>query len=287
MKDEKILVTGSSGFIGSSLISLLRASNISTRGLDKYGVDEEKLNLSDKISVEKVLNEYNPSIIVHAGTNSAGAYNKDFLRSYVEDSESLTNILSYLPVNPNVQLIFFSSSYVYSGLMPNKKYDENSLLNPKHNFGIAKFFFERLIQKTHKNNLIFRLTNVYGPGNHVNRTTIQDWVESGLNGGKIVIWGKGERKLQYIYISDVIALLLKCKTIGSGVYNIGGDVHNRVNQIANFISNNLNVEVINKIDKKEGETLPFLEIKKLKNKLPDFKFRDVKEGISLYIDSMR
>ena len=59
MKDEKILVTGSSGFIGSSLINSLRDSKISNKGLDKYGVGKEQLNLSDKEGLEKILNEYN------------------------------------------------------------------------------------------------------------------------------------------------------------------------------------------------------------------------------------
>ena len=261
-------------------------SNISFCEVDKCATSiDEKVDLTDSGRMKSTFEKYQPSIIVHAGTNSAGAYSSDFIGSYRNDSESLTNILDYVSENPNVLLIFFSSSYVYSARPPSKSYSETELLNPKHKFGIAKYFFEKLIEESNTNHLIFRLTNVYGPGVHVNKTTIQDWIENGFRGNDITVWGPGKRRLQYVYIDDVIDLIFSCRVLDSGIYNIGGEEYSRVSDIADYISVILKIKVKKKLEKAEGETLPFLNTDKIKTKLPDFGFISVKKGISRYIDN--
>ena len=97
MKNERILVTGSKGFIGSSLINKLSNLNISFFGVDKCATSiHEKVDLTDYSRMKSTFDKHKPSIIVHAGTNSVGAYSSDFIASYRNDSESLTNIMIFI-----------------------------------------------------------------------------------------------------------------------------------------------------------------------------------------------
>ena len=49
-------------------------------------------------------------------------------------------------------------------MQPEFRVSESTLIHPLHNFGIAKFFFERLITKTISDSVILRLSNVFGYG---------------------------------------------------------------------------------------------------------------------------
>ena len=70
-------------------------------------------------------------------------------------------------------LIYFSSSYVYSGLSLKETVNEETILNPKHNFGFAKFFFENMIKRITSNYIVFRLSSVFGEGNYLHPNAIK------------------------------------------------------------------------------------------------------------------
>ena len=98
----KYLVTGSSGYIGSRMIKLLEDNNLDYSGIDKNCEPSGNvfcLNLKDRDSTWKLLNEIQPSIIIHCGTFSALPYRDNLLKSYGDDSNSLLNILEFLSQN--------------------------------------------------------------------------------------------------------------------------------------------------------------------------------------------
>ena len=186
-----------------------------------------------------------------------------------------------------VLFVFFSSSYVYSGHSNLHSYEESEMLDPSHNFGIAKLFFEKYITKCHKNSVILRLSNVYGYGNQLNRTTLKEWIDAGLSNKDLIVWGEGFRKLQYVYIDDVINILMSCKALSNGVFNLGGDEHTKIHELTAYLSEVLDTKVINLLDKSEGETLPLLNTEKLKSKLLNFRFTSLKAGIRQYIEKVK
>ena len=279
-----ILVTGSAGYVGSALCNLLDKKNIDYLAVDKITVQKKKhvtCDLANKEHISDILIDYNPDIIYHCGTYSAGDYSKDFFNSYTSDSFALINILNFInQSSKKVKLIFFSSSYVYSGLSSRKSVDESMKLTPIHNFGISKYFFERLIMSNNIDSLIFRMSNVFGPGNQANITAINSWLNnSSEKNNDLVIWGEGNRKIQYIHIDDLMSVLFQVHKISRGIYNLGGTEYLSMNKVAELISEKYDNKIVHLYDKNEGETLPFMNVDLLLSILNKQTFKQLEELI--------
>ena len=266
MGKKLILVTGSSGYIGSQMMKLLKDLTWECIGIDKQekkNVSHLSFNLCDEQRVKETLNKLNPSHIIHAGTNSAGEYQKNFLNSFKEDFMSLNNILDSIIQSPKIRLVFFSSSYVYSGLPGESIVTEEIKLSPEHNFGIAKLFFENLIMRTHENSVIYRLSNVFGSGEQQNVTALNSWINGSIKGEDIEVWGTGKRKVQYIHIQDVSSSILNAiNMMKPGIYNLGGDDYLSMLEVAKKIAKFFGIQVKLLKDKQDGEQLAFMKTKK-------------------------
>ena len=134
-------------------------------------------------------------------------------------------------------LIYFSSSYVYSGLSLKETVNEETILNPKHNFGFAKFFFENMIKRITSNYIVFRLSSVFGEGNYLHPNAIENLVKEAIFNKSISVWGTGKRRMQYIYLKNIHKYLLRVESIPKGIYNLCGDNYNNINYTAKIIAN--------------------------------------------------
>jgi len=258
---KKIIIAGINGYIGSEFSDQLNINNIKCIGIDKktsINKDIFGFNLTNTKKVLDLIRLEKPDYFFHMGTHSALAYKNNLLNSFNEDNAALYNILTGLKKINNTKFIYFSSSYVYSGLDINKTVDENSNLKPSHNFGMSKYFFEQLIQREYSNSIILRLSSVFGHGNCIHPNAIEDMAKEASKNKLITIWGKGERKMQYVYIEDVIKYLIKTIDITPGIYNLGGHAYNTVIETANYITKYFHAKSKLLTDKKEGDTLPLM-----------------------------
>lgn len=267
---KRILITGASGYIGSEIFKMVKGHFLEFLAIDKSAGDSGNvigLDLKDAVQTSKTITAFKPDVIIHCATHSALAYRDSFSHSFEEDFSGTVNILNALANMKDCRLIYFSSSYVYSGLPLNQHYDESSLLAPKHNFGIAKSFFEKFILKIHPNTTIFRLSSVFGPGQALHPNVVLAFAQECMKNNSLTIWGKGERKLQYIYMKDAVNAILKSFDLTFGIYNLGGDDYVSVRDTAGSIAHFFGVEVDFLENKPEGETLPFLSNQKIKDSL--------------------
>lgn len=262
------IITGSSGFIGQNLIKNMK--NKKFIGIDKLEnkkFTHIKSNIA-KIDFFKIANNQNIKNIYHFGGHSNLSYLKDFHKSFNEDIKSILNILKFLDNNKNIRLIYSSSSYTYQGLHKNKV-SENYKIDPRNSFGFAKILFESLIRYRHKNSIIYRIASVCGDSNVSHPNLISNMIKTAENESQINIWGKGNRKLQFIDVNLLGKIILKNKNLNPGIYNLGSSRNLKVKTIAKEISKNFNKKI--KIDfnlkKNEGESLPLMSITKIKKKL--------------------
>lgn len=263
----RVIITGSLGYIGSELLREATVRNLQCLPIDKdYEPKAEGLclNLGEHEKTVKAVEDFNPDILIHAGTHSALAYRNGFLNACTEDFQALLGILKSLASKSRCRLIYFSSSYVYSGLPKYEVVREDRPLLPSHNFGVAKSFFEQFILKNHPNSVIFRLSSVFGPGQAKHPNTILRFVQECKEKGAITLWGKGARKIQYIFMRNVIQYTFQGFSLEPGVYNLGGDDYSSVADTARVITDFYKGSATLHTDKPEGETLPFLDNTKLK-----------------------
>ena len=94
-------------------------------------------------------------------------------------------------------------------------------------------------------------------------------IKTAENESQINIWGKGNRKLQFIDVNLLGKIILKNKNLNPGIYNLGSSRNLKIKTIAKEISKNFNKKIkINfNLKKNEGESLPLMSITKIKKKL--------------------
>ena len=301
MKQDIIAVVGL-GYVGLPLavefgkLSTCIGYDINNKRVDELsnGIDKTptnnnnclNFNLSNKKQFADVISAEKPNYFFHMATHSALAYNHDFLTVFHEDTAALHNIISGLKKSNNTRLIYFSSSYVYSGLAVENTVNEKTILIPTHNFGLAKSFFEQMILRSYPCSIIFRLSSVFGKGKYLHPNAIEVMAQEAMNDKLLTIWGKGTRKMQYIFLEDVVKYMLKAPELQSGIYNLGGHSYDTIMATANHIAEYFGAKTKILPDKKEGETLPLMDNKKLIDALDQDYFSDHNVALNQYLNDI-
>ena len=283
---KKIMLAGSNGYIGTEFANQLKLNNIDYIGIDKTPTNNNNclhFNISDSKKVIDLISAEKPDYFFHTATHSALAYKKDFLNVFQEDTKVIHNIIKSLKKSNNTRLIYFSSSYVYSGLNDTENVNEKTILSPNHNFGLAKSFFEQMILRVYSDSIIFRLSSVFGKGKYLHPNAIEVMAQEAMNDKMLTIWGKGLRKMQYIFLEDVVKYMLKASELHPGIYNLGGHSYNTVMETANHIAEYFGAEIKLLPDKKEGETLPPMDNNKVIDALDQNYFSDHKVSLTQYL----
>ncbi|TSC74477.1 MAG: hypothetical protein G01um101448_118 [Parcubacteria group bacterium Gr01-1014_48] len=282
---ERIVILGSRGYIGSVLASTLKEAGISCTRIDMRGrIDGHiTLNLSDHEATRVLLRDLRPTLLLHCGTHSALAYRENFFTSFQQDFDALHSLVSALHDLPLCRVVYFSSSYVYSGLPRDVKVTENSMLLPKHHFGVGKMFFEQYLLRNHGESIVFRLSSVFGEGQSQHPNAILALAQEAQGTGKITIWGAGTRMMQYVYLPDVVRVVFSGRALPAGIYNLGGEEYSSVADVASQIARFFGVPCVFLKDKTEGETLPFMLLGKIRAVVPQEKFTPLESALEVYL----
>ncbi len=291
MKTKLKIIIGSSGYIGKVLAREFRKKKIKFIGIDKNPRNDKftkKIELKNKIKTFNFFNKLECNEIFHLGTYSAAAYKMNFDKCFKEDLTSIQNLLFAINKNKKKpKLVYMSSSYVYSGhkIIKNNGIDEKKSLNPSHGFGLAKKFFEEYLTKYYSNSIIFRLSNVFGEGESIRgNTALKNMATEAKEKKKVTVWGKGIRKIQYIYIGDLIKYLISNKNF-TGVYNLGGKNHIKTLYLSKLLCNYFDAKTVFLKNKKEDETLSFMNTNKIKKKTKNY-FTNFEKNLINYLKTI-
>ncbi len=223
-KKLKIIITGSSGYIGSYLVKKLK-KNFSITGIDyKYPsfnpigykfIKKNLLNLNE-FELKKILKK--KDVLIHlAAIKHNNKKSKKFL---IKLNKKFTKKLFYLAKDSSIKKIIFSSSlYVYGVKNINnfKINNERHKCLPNTLYGKSKLYGENILKKLSKNkNLSYynlRLFFVYGYKpfkkslypSFINKTFDRLYSEKGP-----IIYNDGNQILDYVHIKDVLKIILKC-----------------------------------------------------------------------------
>lgn len=309
-KNKKILITGSSGFIGKYLVTAL-AEIYAKKNNKIYGIDRIKgekfknfqffkkdlynLKITD---IPKVKYDY----IIHlAGIPSPVYYKKYPLRTIFLNSE-LTRLLLDYAKKIKSKFIFFSSSEIYGN--PSKKfiptdenyngdvssvssrscYDESKRMGETYTYVFKNFF--------KLNTKIIRPFNFYGQGMRKNdERVIPRFFFQLLNDKKITVYSNGKQTRTYCHIYDAIIMIIKIIFKGKNfIYNIGNpmqeinaaDLGLKIIQVTNSSKNNIkNVNYPNNYPSDE----PLRRCPSIKTFLNEFDFKpkiSLEDGLRLF-----
>lgn len=241
LKNKKILVTGSSGFIGSNLIKKLE--NIQAL------VDPFDLKLGNHLENDKELTKFikgQYDIIFHlagfSGSWESNLNRKKCFKINVLASVSLLELIS--KYSPRTKLILSSSRLEY-GIPKYLPVDENHPTEPISFYGLTKLLATQMaLVYNRRYNLditIFRTSNVYG--SHSNNkfsgyNLINHFMDQAFKNQVLIIFGEGKQLRDYLYVDDLTEAFLKAaqspKSSGQ-IYNLGYGKGIEIAQMAKLI----------------------------------------------------
>ena len=252
LENKKVLITGSSGFIGSYLTMRLlnNVNNIQIVGVDNmndyYDVSlkEYRLNkinelnknftfikgdISDRDFIEKLFDEYEFDIVVNLAAQAGVRYSIENPNAYINSNViGFYNILETLRNHKVEHLIYASSSSVYGG---NKKVPfstDDKVDNPVSLYAATKKTNE-LMTYTYSHlygikSTGLRFFTVYGPAGRPDMAYFS-FTNKLLNDEKIKIFNYGKCERDFTYIDDIVEGIVRIMEKGPkedyNLYNIG------------------------------------------------------------------
>lgn len=258
--NDKILITGAAGFIGSHLVELILreepidklrlfvAEGESLDNLPKEKFDIVFGDIRDKKKLRHAMR--NVSIVYHlaAKTIDGGKYYKD--SEYKEVNIEGTRNLLYECRNRKIKkFVLFSSIAVYglpawTGDMRN--FDELQPKKPVEIYGWSKLMAENELIEAHRRwdipYVIIRPTTVYGPRDVRNLLELYRAIMKHL----FFFIGNGKNKMDYVFVGDVVrgARLAQLSNNKEGDYIIGAGKPLTLNEIVRCVSSSINAWVI-------------------------------------------
>ena len=159
-KENKVLILGASGLIGSNLYNYLKMKKINVIGT-YYNNKNKKLIkfnfLKDKLSNLKEINTITHAIFVSGLSNKLDQVEKEY-QNESEFGYKKTKDLMNECYKKNIKVIYVSSDAVFDGKTGN--YKENSARKPINKYGLIKFKIEKFIQRKFAKYLILRISKV-------------------------------------------------------------------------------------------------------------------------------
>ena len=172
-----ILITGSTGYIGSHLSQFFLKKKIKYIGIDnlsysyKNNVTDTKnhyfFDISNKKKVENLIKKHKIKTIIHTAASSYVLEAEKRKKAYFVNNVIKTKDFINICKKNNVKrFIFLSSSNVYQEPKKNKIFKINDKTLPKNYYGKTKLIVEKYLKKRGFDSLIIlRLFNIIGINN--------------------------------------------------------------------------------------------------------------------------
>lgn len=270
----RVIVTGSSGFIGFHLSRLLLNSGYEVLGIDShsnyYSTDLKtlrmrsldvsqqfrflKLDLSNFEAVNETVKQFNPDSIYHLAAQAGVRIPVSETIKYVQSNlVGFSAILQAAVLNKVPKFLYASSSSVYGDSASLPYTESEGILNPNSFYGATKVSNEFLANALVKNSFTkargLRFFTVYGPFGRPDMAYFRI-IASLINGTKFELYGDGSVERDFTYIDDCVNMIrlledeLSNHESGfSDVVNIGGGQPVSIRRLIEIASNLLNSEI--------------------------------------------
>jgi UDP-glucose 4-epimerase len=230
----KIVITGTSGFIGSRLLQTARAAyGESVTAFSSHPSEGNHIVYANRTDFSLAPTELalveDAEVLIHAGAFTPKCGAKANQIKSCNSNIAFTEELLALPWRNLKKIVFLSTLDVYTNF--DCPISEATLTVPTTLYGMSKLYCERMMSLHAAERgiaiQVLRIGHVYGPGEEQYAKVIPKAIERIIAGGDVELWGEGEELRSFIYISDVVTAILKAVELQEepGVINVvGGNV---------------------------------------------------------------
>lgn len=213
---KKILITGSSGFLGSRLAYYLK---------EKYELllpSHTELNVSREEAVRAYMEEHRPDVVIHCAALS----NTWYCEQHREESHKV-NVQGTVRIAKackltGAKLVFMSSDQVYNATPLPGLLKEEDVLQPVNIYGQHKLECEQRAQWNLPESVGLRLTWMYDlPDSHMKlNSNILVNLQKAYNDGNTINAATHEYR-GVTYVWNVVRNIEKAISLPGGIYNFG------------------------------------------------------------------
>jgi UDP-glucuronate decarboxylase len=236
LKGSTILITGSKGFLGKTVISFLEYLNeMKQQEINIIGLDYDDFDICNPLSdyIEEETVDY---IINFAGIASPIKYLQKPVETLDVSYLGTKNVFELASTRNTKSVLMFSSSEVYGTPDEQNIPTKEEYIGSVTTFGnrscydIGKNVLETLCYVYHdKHNTpvnVIRPFNLYGPlMNMDDGRIIANICDSMINETDFSIYGDGKQTRTYCYVADAVVFMLKILMLDKfgEIYNIGSE----------------------------------------------------------------
>lgn len=253
-KNRSILVTGASGFVGSSLAARLAEQGARVIGFSKEkrpGLDPRisilQGSLEDAQAVDRLFRGRDFQIVYHLAAQAiVGTANQSPIPTFSANIQGTWNLMEACRAKTGLEALVVASSDKAYGVHETLPYREEFALQPRFPYDVSKAC-EELVARSYffTFNLpvvVTRFANIYGPGDLNFSRIVPDAIRSVLQGKPPVLRSDGTPERDYLYIDDVVDLYLllaeRIERTRGEVFNAG---HNQPIRVLDLIETLLRV----------------------------------------------
>jgi GDP-L-fucose synthase len=267
-KNSKILITGSGGMVGSSVVKMLQELGFNNLLTPR----KIELDLCDTEAVKSYFSNHKPEYVFLIAAKVGGihanmTYRADFI---FENLMMQSNVINSCKDHQIKKLLFVSSGCVYPKHAENPISESamlTGLLEPSNeHYSIAKIAGIKMCEAYQlQYGLDYAVVipnNIYGPGDnyhpensHVMAALIRKFDHAIKNNTDVEIWGTGNQMREFVYVDDVArACIHLINNEYTGAFNCSSEVEITIKDLANLIAKILgfNGKIHYNIDKPEG-----------------------------------
>ena len=231
---KKILILGSSGFIGKKL---------SVKFKKKFIIFDSINKKNTFVKVKKFLIKNKIKYIINLVNNNCQGI------KMIRYNKNLLNIIK----NQDIKIIFFSTSLIYG--LTNKPVNEQAKIKPFNDYTRNKSNIEKLYKNSKTNYKIIRLSNVYDD-EFKKKGIFENLINCVKKKNIYIKFNNLEIYRNFIHINDVVnmleKLILNYDTIEEKIINFGGE-NLKLKKIITLFNKKFCTKIMTKINKDKVE----------------------------------